>query len=280
MKNSFKLFILAHKNNRGIHKKVVYTVIMVLLFILLIIPFSIFKTYDNELKRFEKENDSSKIVSFFYSEKEKYEKIKNKVEESKYFIKEKDYTIPFKSGSFEEISGIYDDDTYINPYIYEKDINLNISLYLKEKLESNGATVYMTRDGDYDLSTPNAIYRKKSDFDNRINLINNSNADIYLSIHLNYLSDFKYYGPQVFYNGKNIYFANIMQDVLNKGLNSNRKIKTIPKDTYMYSRLKVNGLLIECGFLSNYEDRQKLITNEYQKKVANLISNGVIKYFS
>ena len=280
MKNSFKLFILAHKNNRGIHKKVVYTVIMVLLFLLLIIPFSIFKTYDNELKRFEKENDSSKIVSFFYSEKEKYEKIKNKVEESKYFIKEKDYTIPFKSGSFEEISGIYDDDTYINPYIYEKDINLNISLYLKEKLESNGATVYMTRDGDYDLSTPNAIYRKKSDFDNRINLINNSKADIYLSIHLNYLSDFKYYGPQVFYNGKNIYFANIMQDVLNTGLNSNRKIKTIPKDTYMYSRLKVNGLLIECGFLSNYEDRQKLITNEYQKKVANLISNGVIKYFS
>ena len=164
--------------------------------------------------------------------------------------------------------------------IYEKDINLNISLYLKEKLESNGATVYMTRDGDYDLSTPNAIYRKKSDFDNRINLINNSKADIYLSIHLNYLSDFKYYGPQVFYNGKNIYFANIMQDVLNKGLNSNRKIKTIPKYTYMYSKLKVNGLLIECGFLSNYEDRQKLITNEYQKKVANLISNGVIKYFS
>ena len=164
--------------------------------------------------------------------------------------------------------------------IYEKDINLNISLYLKEKLESYGATVYMTRDGDYDLSTPNAIYRKKSDFDNRINLINNSKADIYLSIHLNYLSDFKYYGPQVFYNGKNIYFANIMQDILNKGLNSNRKIKTIPKDTYMYSKLKVNGLLIECGFLSNYEDRQKLITNEYQKKVANLISNGVIKYFS
>ena len=128
MKNSFKLFILAHKNNRGIHKRIVYTVIMILLFLLLIIPFSIFKTYDNELKRFEKENDSSKIVSFFYSEKEKYEKIKNKVEESKYFIKEKDYTIPFKSGSFEEISGIYDDDTYINPYIYEKDITFGKNL--------------------------------------------------------------------------------------------------------------------------------------------------------
>ena len=68
--------------------------------------------------------------------------------------------------------------------IYEKDINLNISLYLKEKLESYGATVYMTRDGDYDLSTPNAIYRKKSDFDNRINLINNSKADIYLNFEI------------------------------------------------------------------------------------------------
>ena len=164
--------------------------------------------------------------------------------------------------------------------IYEKDINLDISKKLKKELENYGATVILTREDDYDLSTPNANRRKKSDFDNRINLINNSKADIYLSIHLNYLSDFKYYGPQVFYNGKNIYFANIMQDVLNKGLNSNRKIKTIPKDTYMYSKLKVNGLLIECGFLSNYEDRQKLITNEYQKKVANLISNGVIKYFS
>mgnify|MGYP000546200538 CR=1 FL=1 len=78
MKNSFKLFILAHKNNRGIHKKVVYTVIMILLFLLLIIPFSIFKTYDNELKRFENEDDSAKIISFYYDEKENYEKIKNK----------------------------------------------------------------------------------------------------------------------------------------------------------------------------------------------------------
>ncbi len=164
--------------------------------------------------------------------------------------------------------------------ILEKDINLSISLYLKDKLESLGATVYMTRDADYDLSSPNVMYRKKSDFDNRIKLINNSKADIYLSIHLNYLSDNKYYGPQVFYNDKNIYFANIMQNVLNKGLNSDRKIKTIPNNTYMYSKLKISGLLIECGFLSNYEDRQKLIKSDYQKKIANLISKGVIKYFS
>lgn len=128
MKNSFKLFILAHKNNRGIHKRIVYTVIMILLFLLLIIPFSIFKTYDNELKRFENEDDSAKIISFYYDEKENYEKIKNKVEESKYFIKEKDYTMPFKNGYFEEISDSMSDDIYIYPYIYEKDIVSGINI--------------------------------------------------------------------------------------------------------------------------------------------------------
>ena len=138
----------------------------------------------------------------------------------------------------------------------------------------------MTRDGDYDLSTPNALYRKKSDFDNRIDLINNSGADLYISIHLNYLNDTKYYGPQVFYLNKNIYLANIMQNTLNDSLNGTRKIKKIPSDTYMYSKLKISGILIECGFLSNANERNKLITDKYQQKVAFEIANGIIKYYN
>ena len=84
--------------------------------------------------------------------------------------------------------------------VVEDNINLAISLKIKDQLEQNGATVILTRNGDYDLSKPNALYRKKSDFDNRIKLINNSGADMYLSIHLNYYSNSKYYGPQIFYN--------------------------------------------------------------------------------
>lgn len=164
--------------------------------------------------------------------------------------------------------------------IYEKDINLKISLYLKKILENYGAITLMTRDGDYDLSTPNALYRKKSDFDNRIDLINNSEADLYISIHLNYLNDTKYYGPQVFYLNKNIYLANIMQNTLNKSLNGTRKIKKIPSDTYMYSKLKISGILIECGFLSNANERNKLITDKYQQKVAFEIANGIVKYYN
>ena len=163
--------------------------------------------------------------------------------------------------------------------VYEKDINLKISLYLESELTKLGGTVILTRNGDYDLSTPNANHRKKSDFDNRIKLINESNANVYLSIHLNYLNDFRYYGPQVFYNNDNEDLAEIIQDNLNKLTNTKRKVKKIPSDTYMYKQLKKKGVLIECGFLSNFKERELLKQKDYQKKIALLISEGLLQYF-
>ncbi len=163
--------------------------------------------------------------------------------------------------------------------LYEKDLNLNISLYLEKELSKKGAIVILTRDGDYDLSTPNATYRKKSDFDNRIKLINNSKANMYLSIHINFYSDLNYKGPQIFYTKENKKIASTIQEVMNTLLNGNREIKTMP-DIYMYKRLKVPGVLIECGFLSNYEERNLLKTKEYQEKLAKSITDGVIEYFS
>ena len=163
--------------------------------------------------------------------------------------------------------------------IYEKDINLQISLFLEKELGSMGANVILIRDGDYDLSSPNARDRKKSDFDNRIKIINNSNADLYLSIHLNYLNNLRYSGPQVFYNYDNKTLADSIQNKLNNYTNHDRDIKTIPKDTYMYSKLKIPGVLIECGFLSNAKERSLLIYPLYQKKIAKAISEGVLAYF-
>ena len=163
---------------------------------------------------------------------------------------------------------------------YEKDINLAISKALEIELSKVGATVILTRDGDYDLSEPNARWRKKSDFDNRINLINNSKANLYLSIHLNYLTNNAYYGPQVFYQEKSIDLATIIQKTLNNSLNSDREMKEIPKKTYMYDKLTIPGVLIECGFLSNSEEKKKLITEEYQQKIASLIKDAIIEYFN
>lgn len=162
--------------------------------------------------------------------------------------------------------------------IYEKDINLAISLSLEEELKSLGAEVILIRYGDYDLSKPKSSWRKKSDFDNRIQIINNSNADYYLSIHLNYLEDSSYYGPQVFYNMKsenNKAMAEQIQNALNEELKTNREVKTVPSSTYMYGRLKTTGVLIECGFLSNARERGLLQQSEYQKKLANIIASSM-----
>ena len=164
--------------------------------------------------------------------------------------------------------------------IYEKDINLKISLKLEQVLSSMGAEVILTRDGDYDLSTPNANFRKKSDFDNRIKIINNSNADLYLSIHLNYLNDYSYSGPQVFYNKDNKILAEFIQISMNEYTKGDRAIKKIPSNTYMYNKLQIPGVLIECGFLSNSKERNLLVDDKYQLKLAASISEGVVEYFS
>ena len=162
--------------------------------------------------------------------------------------------------------------------IYEKDINLSISLALEEELKKLGAEVILIRYGDYDLSKPKSSWRKKSDFDNRIQIINTSGADYYLSIHLNYLDDPNYYGPQVFFNKKsehNQKMAEQIQKDLNKELKTNREVKNIPSSTYMYGRLKTTGVLIECGFLSNARERYLLMQNDYQKKIAKIIATSV-----
>ena len=164
--------------------------------------------------------------------------------------------------------------------IYEKDINLKIALNLEKYLSEYGATVILTRDSDADLSYGETNHRKKTDFDNRIKIINNKYTDMYLSIHLNYLTNAKYYGAQVFYNKDNYELATSIQEYLNNNLKSNREVKEIPTSTYMYKKLKKPGVLIECGFLSNNEERAKLITEEYQKKLAKTIANSLVKYFN
>ncbi len=164
--------------------------------------------------------------------------------------------------------------------IYEKDINLKISLALEKYLSRYGATVILTRDGDYDLSTPHANHRKKSDFDNRIKLINESKANMYLSIHLNYLTNHAYSGVQVFYNKDNKNLAESIQKYLNQNLKGTREIKKIPSSTYMYQHLEVPGVLIECGFLSNASERNLLISSNYQQKMASLIAQAVVNYYT
>lgn len=164
--------------------------------------------------------------------------------------------------------------------IYEKDINLEICLKLQKVLESEGAIVYLTRYGDYDLSN-NSYSRKKSDLNNRAKIINESGADIYISIHLNSISSSTWRGAQVFYddvNEKNIEIANLFQEQLKKDLKTTRKVKEI-NNMLMNRKIKIPGILIEAGFLSNPNDRYLLRQDNYQYKICNSIRDGLIKYF-
>ncbi len=174
--------------------------------------------------------------------------------------------------------GGVDVGTFVNG-INEKDINLSIVLKLKKALIKQGVVVLLTRDGDYDLSAPNASRRKKSDFDNRINLINNSKADLYLSIHINYLSDSRYYGAQTFYTEDNMKLANIIQNEFRNILNSPMKEKKLSNEIYMYKQLEVPGVLIECGFLSNKKERYLLKSDDYQNEIVSAIVKALIKYY-
>jgi N-acetylmuramoyl-L-alanine amidase len=164
--------------------------------------------------------------------------------------------------------------------ILEKDINLSIALKLKKRFSKYNVEVMLTRNGDYDLSSPNATRRKKSDFDNRIKLINNSDADLYLSIHINYLGDSRYYGAQVFYVKGNEELASSIQREFNEYLKSPLKEKEMDASIYMYKKLDIQGVLIECGFISNDIERERLLSSEYQDRIVDSIIEGLINYYN
>ena len=163
--------------------------------------------------------------------------------------------------------------------VYESDLNLSVALKLKEALIKQGVDVLLTRDGDYDISSPNVDRRKKSDFDNRIKYINSSGADLYLSIHMNYLTESKYYGGQVFYTEGNEKLAESVQKSFKSNLKSPMEEKKLSSTIYMFKQLEVPGVLIECGFLSNANERDLLKTEEYQEKLAEAIVEGLINYY-
>lgn len=163
--------------------------------------------------------------------------------------------------------------------IKEKDLNLLIALKLRDKLLEEGAIVFMTREEDIDLSSRYDKNKKRGDLYRRIKLIEDSKADLYLSIHINWFDNPKYHGIDILYNdinAENKLLAESLYNSLKDNLDV-RGMKTI--DDYLYRNTRTLGLLIECGFLSNSNDRYKLQTSEYQEKLASEIATAVVNYY-
>ena len=147
------------------------------------------------------------------------------------------------------------DSGAISSTFLEKDMNLLLSKKLAMALIGKGAIVYLTRDGDYDLSN-STINKKRDDLYNRVKLINNSNCDMYISMHLNSSPSSKWNGIQIFYSNilkENKIIASTITDTMKNNLNNVRDYKK-ENGYYMYSKLKVPGVLVEAGFISNKND--------------------------
>jgi N-acetylmuramoyl-L-alanine amidase len=173
------------------------------------------------------------------------------------------------------------DSGAISKYILEKDLNLILVKKLEKKLIARGAIVYLTREDDYEL-TKSTYNRKRNDLYNRAKLINNSDCDLYISIHLNSTTSSSWKGIQIFYNSKlekNKALSESINDILKKNISNVRDIKNI-NNYYMYRLTNKPGTLIEAGFISNPNDNYNLRQEEYQNKLTESISLGVVEYFS
>lgn len=164
--------------------------------------------------------------------------------------------------------------------IIEKDLNLILVKKLEKELVSRGATVYLTREDDKDLSTT-TINRKRSDLYNRAKYINDISPDMYISIHLNSVTNQTWKGLQVFYTTKNKENKLIAETITNHLKENMSNIREIKKDNtyYMYKYIKSPGVLIEAGFISNPNENYLLRKEEYQNKLVTLIKEGVEIYF-
>lgn len=165
--------------------------------------------------------------------------------------------------------------------VFEKDINLEIAKKLQNELMKQGAIVYMTREIDDDLADNGVKLRKRSDLYKRVKLINSSDADLYISIHLNAYTGSTSSGAQVFYSNilkENKLLAEVIDKEFKTTLKTTRNMKEI-RDLYMYKIVNKPGVLVEVGFLSNSNDRYLLKTDSHQEKIAKSLTNGVITYF-
>lgn len=165
--------------------------------------------------------------------------------------------------------------------IEEKDIVLEISKILRNQLMEKGAIVYMTRETDEDLSSQWDPRKKRGDLYRRILMYKKYEAELYLSIHINYYNNSSESGAEVLYhpiNPENKIFGEILMNHFKTSLGTKRKLKTT--DLYMYKNTTVPGVLIECGFLSNPNERYLLQKESYQKKLSKVITDSVIDYFN
>ncbi len=170
--------------------------------------------------------------------------------------------------------------------VTEAEINLKIVLKLQKLLEQNGCNVILTRSDEnaiYDLDKKTLKQKKVSDIHNRVKIGNESSADIFVSIHLNKIPEQQYSGWQTFYkegNEQSKKLATSIQNNINEAIKKeNKRVPLKISNVYIMDNVQIPTTIVECGFLSNAEEENKLLQDEYQNHLAWGIYTGIIDYF-
>lgn len=163
--------------------------------------------------------------------------------------------------------------------VNEDELNLKICFALKEELESRGATVYLTRTDDQDMTRRDYLYSKQDDMYLRALKIDEYKPDLFMSIHLN-SSHSSAWGSQVFYYKKSDQ-GQVLADCIHKRMKevtgSKKNISSC--EFYVLRATESLGVLIECGFISNANERGQLKNSKYHQKLSRSISDGIEDYF-
>ena len=167
----------------------------------------------------------------------------------------------------------------------EKDINLAIVQKLQETLEGKGIEVVLTRSDDSGLQdeSANTIREmKKSDMRKRREIVKDSGADLFLSIHMNSFADSSINGLHIFYDKEHPEIeetAKRIQDKIGEVTGApTHAVKTADERLFLMKNPPIPSILIECGFLSNPEEEKKLTDENYQAKIAWAIASSVENY--
>ena len=167
--------------------------------------------------------------------------------------------------------------------LFEKDLNLEISVTLSEYLKIFGYDFALTRTEDVMMYDPNIEEsRKRQDLSYRVKFASGFQDSCFVSIHMNKFPLETCKGIQVFYSDKNEYgktFAQTLRDnVILLQSDNDRKIKNGTDNIYLLEELEMPAVLIECGFLSNYSEANLLKNDDYKKALSLTIYCGIADF--
>lgn len=170
----------------------------------------------------------------------------------------------------------------------EKEINLSVALKVDEFLKSMGIKTVLTRNKDVSIHSENAVTireKKVSDIKNRLKIVESAENSVLLSIHQNHFTQSKYSGAQVFYS-KNNPESKIIADIIQRNIidfiqpDNSRETKCSGSEIYLLHNVSAPAVMVECGFLSNPDEAEKLKNENYQQNIAFIIALSILEYIT